>query len=100
MVFGLFVLKLLGFYLLYTNSAKTTYVLAGWEQTIRRQKKVYAAAGGFLLGISLAGFMLLFGFAGGLFYDLVSLMLIGSLTVLLRPLLTGEQSKNQTHARK
>lgn len=100
MVFGLFLLKYFGFYLLYTNSAKTTYILSGWEQLIRKQKKFSSALGGFLLGISLAGFMLLFGFAGGLFYDLVCLMLVAGLTVLLRPLITKEQAKNHSHAGK
>ena len=71
-----------------------------WEQAIRRQKSFFSATGGFLLGITLAGFMLLFGLAGGLFYDLACLMLIGSLTILLRPLMTGEHSKYPTHARK
>ena len=100
MVFGLFILKLLGFYLLYTNSAKTTYALLNWEQPVRKQKKFSSGLGGCLLGITLAGFMLLFGFAGGLFYDLTCLMLIASLTILLRPLLTNEQSKTQVHAGK
>ncbi|MDF3025967.1 MAG: hypothetical protein K0S23_274 [Fluviicola sp.] len=100
MVFGLFLLKLLGFYLIYTNSAKTTYVLSGWEQLIRKQKIVSLSLGGFLIGITLAGFMLLFGFAGGLFYDLTCLMLLASLTVLLRPLITKEQAKTHSHAGK
>ena len=100
MVIGLFLLKLLGFYLLYTNSAKTTYILLNWEQQVRKQKKFSSALGGFLLGISLVAFMLLFGFAGGLFFDLTCLMLVAGLTVLLRPLITKEQIKNHSHAGK
>lgn len=100
MVVGLFILKLLGFYLLYANSAKTTHVLLNWEQSIRKQKKFSSALGGFLLGISLAGFMLIFGFAGGIFFDLVCLMLVASLIVLLRPLITKEQIKKHSHAGK
>lgn len=100
MVFGLFLLKWLGFYLLYTNSGKTTYVLSGWEQLIRKQKKVSLSLGGFLMGITLAGFMLTFGFAGGLFYDLICLMLLANLTILLRPLMTKEQTKTHSHAGK
>lgn len=100
MVFGLFLLKLIGFYLLYTNSGKTTYVLSGWEQSVRKQKMFSSALGGFLLGITLAGFMLLFGFAGGLFYDLVCLMMLAGLTILLRPLITKEQEKTHSNAGK
>jgi hypothetical protein len=98
MVFGLFLLKGLGFYLLYTNSGKTIHTVYFWEQAIRKQKKGTTLIGGFLLGITLAGFMFGFGFAGGLFYDLVCLMTLASFTVLLRPLLTKEQPK--THAGK
>ena len=100
MVFGLFILKFIGFYLLYSNSAKTTYVLTGWEQKIRKQRKLSLSLGGFLIGITVAGFMLLFGFAGGLFYDLVCLMMLASLIILLRPLLTKEQPKKHSHAGK
>lgn len=85
---------------MYTNSGKTTYLLFSWEQVIRKQKKFYSGLGGFLIGITLAGFMLLFGFAGGLFYDLVCLMMLASLTILLRPLLTKEQAKTHAHAGK
>lgn len=93
MVLGLFLLKCTGFYLLYVNSSKTTSVLWKWEQALRNQKKVSSTLGGFLLGISLAGFMMLFGFAGGIFYDLSCLMLLASFTILLRPLMSKEQSK-------
>lgn len=100
MVFGLFILKFIGFYLLYANSAKTTHVLTGWEQRIRKQRRFSLSLGGFLIGITLAGFMFLFGFAGGLFYDLVCLMTLASLIILLRPLITKEQPKAHTHAGK
>jgi hypothetical protein len=100
MVFGLFLLNWMGFYLLYTNSGKTTYFPFYWEQLIRKQKKFSSGLGGFLIGITLAGFMLLFGFAGGLFYDLIGLMLIANFTILLRPLMTKEQSKTHSHAGK
>ncbi|WP_343632651.1 hypothetical protein [Fluviicola sp.] len=100
MVFGLFLLKFIGFYLIYTNSGKTTYTLFSWEQSIRKQRRISLSSGGFLIGITLAGYLFLFGFAGGLFYDLVCLMLLASLIILLRPLLTKEQSKTHSHARK
>lgn len=100
MVFSLFILKFIGFYLLYANSAKTTYVLMAWEQKIRKQRKLSLSLGGSLIGITLAGFMFLFGFAGGFFYGLVCLMLLASLIILLRPLLTKEQPKIHTHAGK
>ncbi len=100
MVLGLFLLKFIGFYLLYTNSGKTTHTLFSWEQSIRKQRRITLSLGGFLIGITLAGFMFLFGFAGGIFYDLVGLMMLASLLILLRPLLTKEQTKTHTHAGK
>ena len=100
MVFGLFILKCIGFYLLYSNSAKTTYVLTAWENQIRKQRKLSLSLGGFLIGLTLAGSIFLFGFAGGLFYDLVCLMTLASLVILLRPLLTKEQPKTHFHAGK
>lgn len=100
MVFGLFILKFIGFYLLYSNSAKTTHVLTALEQKIRKQRKISLSLGGFLIGIALTGFMFLFGVAGGLFYDLVCLMALASGIILLRPLLTKEQAKTQSHAGK
>jgi hypothetical protein len=100
MVFTLFILKFIGFYGLYSNSAKTTHVFTGLELKIRKQRKFSLILGGFLIGTTLAGFMFLFGFAGGLFYDSVCLMMLASLTILLRPLLTKEQSKTHSHAGK
>ena len=100
MVFGLFLLKFIGFYLLYTNSRKTNYVLWDWEQTIRKQKNVALSLGGFLIGSTFVGLMFVFGLAGGFFYSLTLLMLIASLTVLLRPLMTQEQAKHSSHAGK
>lgn len=100
MAFTLFILKFFGFYLLYTNSGKTTYTLYPWEQSIRRQRRISLSLGGFLIGITLAGYLFLFGFAGGLFYDLVCLMTLASLLILLRPLLTKEQPKAPSNAGK
>ncbi|WP_343748651.1 hypothetical protein [Fluviicola sp.] len=100
MVLGLFILKFLGFYLLYTNSHKTNYVLVNWERSIRKQKHVTLSLGGFLIGATCVGFMLIFGLAGGFFYSLTLLMFIAGLTVLLRPLMTKEQPKHTSHAGK
>ncbi len=100
MVFGLFLLKFIGFYLLYTNSRKTNYVCWSWEQAIRKQQNVTLSLGGFLIGATFVGLMFVFGLAGGFFYSLTLLMLIASLTVLLRPLMTKEQAKHSSHAGK
>ncbi|MNJ84603.1 hypothetical protein D3C87_20600 [compost metagenome] len=100
MVFGLFLLKFIGFYLLYINSRKTNYVLVNWEQRIRKQKNFALSLGGFLIGATCVGFMFVFGLAGGFFYSLTLLMFIASLTVILRPLMTKEQAKHTSHAGK
>lgn len=100
MVFALFIVKFLGFYLLYTHSRKTNYVLTNWEQSIRKQKNLTQSLGGFLIGVSSVALMSMFGLLGGFFYALTLLMLIASLTVLLRPLMTKEQPKQTVHARK
>lgn len=100
MVFGLFILKFIGFYLLYTNSGKTTYAWTNLELRIRRQKTISRVSGYTLIVFTLFACIFLFGFAGGLFYDLTLLMLIASLTILFRPLLTKERAKNHVHAGK
>lgn len=93
MVVITFILLLTSCFILYTNSKKTSYKRAKFEKKIQKNFISSNAFGWILLFISYLLNAILFGFGGGFFYYLITLMLSMSLVVMVRPLIPIIYSK-------